>query len=238
MTVAFLYPGEGTQHPGMAAALHATDRAVLDRHLRLAANVTGLPVRRFCLEGTAQQLGRPDVAEPALLALALALTEVARDEGLEPALVAGHGLGEYAAAVTAGALSADDAMRLVVLRSRLVGAARERGEATAVRAAMARRAERIEWRRARIPLASNAFGGLIREPEAIRAALVTQAGAPVGWHDSLHALLAGGATAFLELGPGGALARSARVLRGDLPAATAGSRAAIAEFVAVPAAAA
>src|SRR4051794_41303420 len=114
MSVAFVYPGAGAQHPGMAAALHATDRDLLDRHLRLADDVTGLPVRRFCLEG---QLDRPDVGAPALLALQLALTDVARSEGVEPALVAGHGLGEYAAAVAAGVLAAPDAMRLLVLQS-------------------------------------------------------------------------------------------------------------------------
>jgi [acyl-carrier-protein] S-malonyltransferase len=200
MSVAFVYPGTGAR-PGMAAALHASDPALLDRHLRLADEVTGLPVRRSCLNGTAEQLDRPDVAAPALLAFQLALTEMARSEGVEPALVAGHGLGEYAAAVAAGVLAAPDAMRLLVLASRLLGAAREDGDLQAVRGALARRGAALEWRTAAVPMAVNAFGGLVRRPEAIRTALVTQAGAPVAWAECRNALAAGGATAFLELGP-------------------------------------
>ncbi len=196
MTVAFLYPADDVQRPGMAAALHATDRSLLDRHLRLAADVTGLPVRRLCLEGTAQQLARPDVGQPALFALTLALTEVARDEGVEPELVAGRGVGEIAAAVVAGALSAEDGMRLVALRSRLLG----HGDDAAC-AALRRRAAAMPWRPAALPLAAGAFGGLVSDPGAIRAALSAPAAA-AGWHESLRALEAAGATTFLELGPG------------------------------------
>jgi malonyl CoA-acyl carrier protein transacylase len=202
MTVAFLYPAEGGQRPGMAAALHASDRALLDRHLRLAADVTGLRVRRLCLEGTAEQLARPDVGQPAQFALMLALTEVARDEGIEPAFVAGRGLGEIAAAVAAGALSAEDGMRLAVLRSRVLGHGDD-----AAGAALRRRAAAMPWRPARVPLAAGAFGGLVRDPEAIRAALSAPAAA-TGWPECLHALEAAGATAFLELGPGRAAAGS------------------------------
>jgi len=219
MSIAFLYPGEGSERPGMAAALHATDRAVLDRHLRLAADVTGLPVRRLCLEGSAEQLARPDVGQPALFALCLALTEVARAHGVEPALAAGRGLGEVAAVVAAGALDAADGMRLVALRSRVQ--CYDGGEA-----ALARRAAAMTWRPAAIPLALNAFGGLVSEPEAIRAGVVAANGAG-SWHDCLHALTAAGASAFLELGPGGA---PPRALRGERPAAVAGSRADIAAF--------
>jgi acyl transferase domain-containing protein len=204
MTVAFLYPAEGAQHPGMAAALHATDRALLDRHLRLAADVTGLPVRRLCLEGTAEQLARPDVGQPALFALLLALTEVARDEGIEPGVVAGRGLGEIAAAVVAGALAPADGMRLVALRSRVLG----QGDAPGACAALRRRAAAMTWRPAELPLAAGAFGGLVRDPGAIRAALAEPAAA-TGWTACLRALEAAGATASLELGPRAAGSREA-----------------------------
>jgi [acyl-carrier-protein] S-malonyltransferase len=219
MSVAFLYPAEGSVRAGMAAALHATDRAVLDRHLRLAADVTGLPVRRWCLEGSAEQLARPDVGQPALFALCLALTEVARAHGLEPALAAGRGVGELAAAVTAGALDAADGMRLVALRSRVL-AHPGGGDA------LARRAAAMAWRPAVIPVALNAFGGLVTEPEAIRSGLVVPNGAG-SWHDCLNALTAAGASAFLELGPAAA---PPRALCGEWPTAVASSRAEIAAF--------
>lgn len=200
MSVAFLYPGEGSERAGMAAALHATDRALLDRHLRLAADVTGLPVRRLCLEGSAEQLARPDVGQPALFALCLALTDVARAHGLEPAMAAGRGVGELAAAVAAGALTAADGMRLVALRSRVLGY--DGGEA-----ALARRAAAMIWHPAAIPVALNAFGGLVTEPEAIRSGIAAPSGAG-SWQDCLNALTAAGASAFLELGPAAAGSRA------------------------------
>jgi malonyl CoA-acyl carrier protein transacylase len=223
MSIAFLYPGDGSERVGMAAALHATDRAVLDRHLRLATDVTGLPVRRLCLEGSAEQLARPDVGQPALFALCLALTEVAREQGLRPAMAAGRGVGELAAAVAAGALDPADGMRLVALRSR-VRAYPGGG------AALARRAAAMPWRPAAVPVALNAFGGLVSEPDAIRAGLVAASdpgAARASWPDCLHALVAAGATAFLELGPADA---PSRALAGERAAAVAGSRAEIAAF--------
>ena len=58
-----------------------------------------------------ESLTETNAAQPALFALSLALTEVARELGLQPDVVAGHSLGEYTAAVAAGALSLDDGMR-------------------------------------------------------------------------------------------------------------------------------
>jgi [acyl-carrier-protein] S-malonyltransferase len=120
--VAFLFPGQGSQRVGMLAALEATDPGLVERHLGLAEELSGLPLRRLCAGGPPEQLKRTEVSQPALLALSLALIELAREAGLRPAFVAGHSLGEYAAAVAAGALGAEDAMRLVVRRSRLMAA--------------------------------------------------------------------------------------------------------------------
>ena len=80
------------------------------------------PSGGFASKGPIDELTRTEVSQPALFALSLALTECARQEGCEPAFVAGHSLGEYAAAVAAGALSLEDGMRLVVARSRLMAA--------------------------------------------------------------------------------------------------------------------
>jgi [acyl-carrier-protein] S-malonyltransferase len=120
--VAFIYPGQGSQRVGMGAGLRSTDAATLERWLELAEDVAELPIRRLCREGPLEQLTRTEVSQPALFALALALTDVALDVGLRPAFVAGHSLGEYAAAVAAGALDAQAGMRLVARRGRLMAA--------------------------------------------------------------------------------------------------------------------
>jgi acyl transferase domain-containing protein len=77
-------------------------------------------VRQYALEGPLESLTSTDVAQPALFSLSLAVAEAARDAGLRPDFVAGHSLGEYTAAVAAGALSLEDGIRLVCLRGRLI----------------------------------------------------------------------------------------------------------------------
>src|SRR3712207_8537514 len=110
--LAFLYPGQGSQKIGMGSTLLAEDADVFERYFGLADEVSGLPVRQLSLEGPIEELTRTDVTQPALFALSQAVTEVARQSGLEPSYVAGHSLGEYTAAVTAGALSGGDGIRL------------------------------------------------------------------------------------------------------------------------------
>ena len=104
----------------MGSALAASDPDLHAHYVALAQEASGLPVRALSLEGPIEDLTRTDVAQPALFALSLALTEVAREAGLAPAVVAGHSLGEYTSAVSAGALSVEQGMRLVALRGRLM----------------------------------------------------------------------------------------------------------------------
>ncbi len=122
-SVAFLYPGQGAQKVGMGAELLEARPDLYERYLSQADAASGLPVRRYSLEGPADSLTRTDVAQPALFALSLAITEAARESGFAPDFAAGHSLGEYTAAVAAGALSLDDGMRLVSLRGRLMNEA-------------------------------------------------------------------------------------------------------------------
>jgi [acyl-carrier-protein] S-malonyltransferase len=104
----------------MGSALLERDPGCLEDYLALAERMSGHPVRRLCRDGPLTDLTRTDVAQPALFAVCLALTDKARSMGLEPAMVSGHSLGEYTAAVVAGALTVEDGMHLVCQRGMLM----------------------------------------------------------------------------------------------------------------------
>ncbi|MFG2985148.1 type I polyketide synthase [Streptomyces sp. NPDC048258] len=121
--VAFLFTGQGTEYPGMTAELHR-ESAAYRRHLAEAdaalAGPLGTSVRELILGGD-ERVHRAEFAQPALFAVGYALARTLTSLGVAPAAVLGHSLGEYAAAVTAGALGLEEAARLVVRRGALIG---------------------------------------------------------------------------------------------------------------------
>lgn len=126
--VVFLFPGQGGQHLGMGRRLyadHAGFRADLDACAELAAADLGLDLRTVLFADPADpdaaaQLARMRVAQPIVFAVEYALARLWQSWGIEPAAVAGHSLGAYAAATLAGVLSLPDAMRLVLVRSAIL----------------------------------------------------------------------------------------------------------------------
>jgi [acyl-carrier-protein] S-malonyltransferase len=115
-----IYPGQGSQRVGMGGELRAEDPVLYERWLRAAADMSGLPIGQYCQDGPQETLTRTEVAQPALFAVSLALTDYARSKGIEAAMVAGHSLGEYTSAVACGCLSPEDGLRLVCERGRLM----------------------------------------------------------------------------------------------------------------------
>ena len=118
--VAFLFPGQGSQKPGMGKALHDAF-PVARRVFEEVDAALGVALSRLCFEGPEDELTLTANAQPAILATSVAALRVVETEtALRPAVVAGHSLGEYSALVAAGALTLADAARLVRLRGQFM----------------------------------------------------------------------------------------------------------------------
>jgi len=115
--IAFLFPGQGSQHVGMGKALadaYPICRATFDE----ADAALGEPLSRIIFEGPDDQLTLTENTQPAILAVSIAAYRLLDSRGLRPAFVAGHSLGEYSANVAAGTFSFADALRVVRRRGR------------------------------------------------------------------------------------------------------------------------
>lgn len=133
-SVAFVFPGQGSQVVGMGRALAETSPAAAAAFATVDAAL-GEPLSRLAWEGPEETLNLTENAQPALLAASIAYLEACRERwsaaGLEspaPVFVAGHSMGQYSALVAAGAVDLADAARLVRQRGLLMqasGAGRE-----------------------------------------------------------------------------------------------------------------
>ena len=110
--LAFLFPGQASQYPGMGrelAAHHPAARSVFDE----ADKVLGFSISELCFNGTEEALKLTANTQPAILTVSVAAYRVLEENGIQPAFVAGHSLGEISALVAASGLEFSDAVRLV-----------------------------------------------------------------------------------------------------------------------------
>ena len=115
MKTAYIFPGQGSQFPGMGKALYESNADA--RELFEKANeILGFRITDIMFEGTAEDLKRTDVTQPAIFLHSVILAKTM--DGFAPDMVAGHSLGEFSALAAAGAIGFEDALRLVSIRAR------------------------------------------------------------------------------------------------------------------------
>lgn len=275
MKKAYVFPGQGAQFPGMGKDLYESDARAREFFNR-ADDILGFGITGIMFEGTEDELKATRVTQPAIFLHSTILAACTDD--FRPDMVAGHSLGEFSALAAAGAMSFDDALRLVAIRATemqkcceavpgtmaaiiglpdatvedvcasvegLVIAANYNcdgqvvisGEKEAVAEACARLKEagakralplavsgafhsplmepaRIELAKAIeateivepvCPVYQNVTAAPETDPARIKANLLAQLTSPVRWTQSVKAMLADGAEAFVELGPGSVL---------------------------------
>jgi [acyl-carrier-protein] S-malonyltransferase len=110
--IAFVFPGQASQYPGMGKELadkYPAARSVFDE----ADKALGFSISQMCFAGTEEELKLTANTQPAILSCSLAIYKVLAEKGVTPDFVAGHSLGEYSGLVAAGALRFSDAVQLV-----------------------------------------------------------------------------------------------------------------------------
>jgi phthiocerol/phenolphthiocerol synthesis type-I polyketide synthase E len=128
-SVVFMFPGQGSQHPGMAEDLYCAEplvRSIIDRCAQILELHLQADLRSFIFppakkqESAAETLKDTKWAQPALFMVSYALASLWESWGIQPAAMIGHSIGEYVAATLAGVLSLEDALAVVSRRGQLI----------------------------------------------------------------------------------------------------------------------
>jgi [acyl-carrier-protein] S-malonyltransferase len=117
--LAFLFPGQNSQYAGMGRDL-AEKFPIARQTFEEADEALGFSISQLCFEGPEEQLKLTEYQQPAICTVSVAALRVLREQGVEPAVVAGHSLGEYAANVAAGSAAFADAVRTVRQRGKFM----------------------------------------------------------------------------------------------------------------------
>jgi [acyl-carrier-protein] S-malonyltransferase len=112
MKVAFCFPGQGSLEAGMGREIAEAVPEAMDVY-RIGSEATGMDLAHLCFESPLEELVETEVQQPTLVATSLAILAAVRKEGLEPDVVVGHSVGEYAALASVGAMGTGETIALV-----------------------------------------------------------------------------------------------------------------------------
>jgi len=125
--IAAVFPGQGSQYPGMGQELAEAfpqARRIYER----ADRFLGFPLSALCFNGSQQELDKTESTQAAVLTTSLAVFTVLKEQGLNPSIAAGLSLGEYSALAACGALRFEDALGLVIKRGQIMQQAAPAGQ--------------------------------------------------------------------------------------------------------------
>jgi [acyl-carrier-protein] S-malonyltransferase len=134
----FLFPGQGAQYQGMGLDLLEKGGKAVKELFALASEIMGRDMAALLRDADGDTLKRSDISQPAITLVNLAAAAFLGERGIKPAACGGFSLGEYAALVTTGIITAEDCFHLVKLRGEAMQASSDRiaGEAATSGAAL------------------------------------------------------------------------------------------------------
>lgn len=130
MKNAFLFPGQGAQYSGMFKTIKAMPEAV--RVYEKANNIVGYNLQEMCTFGTQEQLNQTQFTQVAIYTHSIALSNVLIKNNINPVVVAGHSVGQFAALVAVGVISFEEGLKLVQARANLMGSVKRKGSMVSI----------------------------------------------------------------------------------------------------------
>lgn len=113
--IAFIFPGQASQFVGMGKDLY-DNSPIAKEYYDKANDILGFDIKKVSFDGPLEDLKQTKITQPAIFVLSVIVYKLLVEKGIRPVITAGHSLGEYSALVCAGAISFEEALKVVALR--------------------------------------------------------------------------------------------------------------------------